>query len=77
MTTDRPFRVFDLHDPGNADPVTEAEVAAHHAAYEDPRSHDAKQAWRAAHPDQPSPVRRTGKGAFADLRDALNPEAGQ
>jgi hypothetical protein len=78
------FRVFDLFDPGKPDPVLEAEVAAHHAAYPDPRSFEAKQAWREAHPDLPSPVRRRGAGLLADLREALadapesepEPEAG-
>ena len=54
--TTGPFRVFDLFDPGKPDPVLEAEVAAHHAAYPDPRSYEAKAAWRGAHPDAPSPV---------------------
>ena len=71
--TAEPLRVFDLFDPGKPDPVLEAEVTAHHAAYPDPRSYDAKKAWRDAHPDQPSPVRRTGKGVLADLREALGP----
>ncbi len=69
-----PLWVSDLFDPGKPDPVTEAELAAHHAAYEDPRSYDAKQAWRAAHPDTPSPVRRSGS-VLGALFTALGPEA--
>jgi hypothetical protein len=69
-----PLRVFDLFDPGKPDPVLEAEVAAHHAAYPDPRSYDAKKAWKDAHPDTPSPVRRTGSVLDA-LFKALGPEA--
>jgi len=68
-----PLRVFDLFDPGKADPVTEAEVAAHHAAYEDPRSYEARQAWKEAHPDQPSPVRRSGS-VLGALFKALEPK---
>jgi hypothetical protein len=66
-----PLRVFDLFDPARPDPVLEAEVAAHHAAYADPRSYDAKKAWRDAHPDQASPGRRNGPGIFQLLREAL------
>jgi len=69
-----PFRVFDLFDPGRPDPVVEAEVAAHHAAYPDPRSYEAKQAWQAAHPDAPSPVHRSGSVLGALFR-VLDPEA--
>ena len=69
-----PLRVFDLFDPGKPDPVTEAEVAAHHAAYPDPRSYEAARAWKDAHPDAPSPVRRTGSVLDA-LFKALGPEA--
>jgi hypothetical protein len=73
-----PLRVFDLFDPGKPDPVTEAEVAAHHAAYPDPRSYDAKKAWKDAHPDAPSPVRRTGPSPMAVLGEwmglAADPE---
>jgi len=68
-----PLRVFDLFDPGKPDPVLEAEVAAHHAAYPDPRSYDAKKAWRDAHPDQASPVRQRGPGIFQLLREATEP----
>lgn len=70
-----PLRVFDLFDPGKPDPVLEAEVAAHHAAYPDPRSYEAAKAWKDAHPDQPSPVRHRGPGIFQALREALEPEA--
>ena len=73
--TAEPLRVFDLFDPARPYPVLEAEVAAHHAAYADPRSYDAKKAWRDAHPGQPSPVRRTGTPILAALRRALDPEA--
>lgn len=69
-----PLRVSDLFDPGKPDPVLEAEVAAHHAAYPDPRSYEAAKAWKDAHPDERAPVRRTGRGAFADLREALRPD---
>jgi hypothetical protein len=69
-----PLRVFDLFDPGKPDPVREAEVAAHHAAHPDPRSYEATRAWKDAHPDERAPVRRRGRGLFADLRDALDPE---
>lgn len=69
-----PLRVFDLFDPARPDPVLEAEVAAHHAVYDDPRSYDAKKAWRDAHPDQPSPVRRNGRGIAGLLMDALGEE---
>jgi len=68
-----PLRVFDLSDPGKPDPATEAVVAAHHAAYDDPRSYDAKKAWREAHPDQPSTLHHTGSGLGALLK-ALEPE---
>jgi hypothetical protein len=71
--TTGPLRVFDLFNPGRPDLVLEAEVAAHHAAYDDPRSYDAKKAWRDAHPDQPSPVRRTGS-VLGPLLKALAPE---
>jgi hypothetical protein len=71
--TTGPLRVFDLFNPGKPDPVLEAEVAAHHAAYPDPRSYEAKQAWRDAHPDTPSPVRRTGSVLGAMFRE-LGPE---
>jgi hypothetical protein len=64
-----PLRVFDLFDPGKPDPVLEAEVAVHHAAYPDPRSYDAKKAWRDAHPDQPSPVRMRGRSPMAVLAE--------
>ena len=74
MKTPEPLRVFDLFDPGKPDPVLEAEVAAHHAAYPDPRSYDAKKAWKDAHPDQASPVRRRGPGILQLLREALDPE---
>jgi hypothetical protein len=73
-----PFRVFDLFDPGKPDPVLEAEVAAHHAAYPDLRSYEAKKAWKDAHPDAPSPVHRTGSvlGAlFRELSPEPEPEA--
>ncbi len=60
-------------DPGKPDPVTEAEVAVHHAAYDDPRSYDAKKAWREAYPDQPSTLHHTGSGLGALLK-ALEPE---
>jgi len=69
-----PLRVFDLFDPGKPDPVLDAEVAAHHAAYPDPRSYDAKKAWREAHPDQASPVRRNGPGIVSLLAEALSDE---
>ena len=72
--TTGPFRVFDLFDPGKPDPVLEAEVAAHHAAYPDPRSYEAKAAWRGAHPDAPSPVHRTDSVLGALFRE-LSPEA--
>jgi hypothetical protein len=72
--TNGPHRVFDLFDPGKPDPVLEAEAAVHHAAYPDPRSYDAKKAWRDCHPDQPAPGRRRGSGILADLREALAPE---
>jgi hypothetical protein len=72
-TTD-PLRVSDLFDPGKPDPVLDAEVAAHHAAYDDPRSYEATRAWRDAHPDQPSPVHRTGSVLSALFR-ALEPKA--
>jgi hypothetical protein len=79
-----PLRVFDLFDPGKPDPVREAEVAAHHAAYPDPRSYEAAVAWREAHPDDQAPVRHTGPGLAKALFDALaadpepetEPEAG-
>lgn len=70
----KPLRVSDLFDPGRPDPVLEAEVAAHHAAYPDPRSYDARKAWLDAHPAERAPVRRTGRGALADLREALRPD---
>ncbi len=68
-----PLRVFDLFSPGAADPVLEAEVAAHHAAYDDPRSYAAKLAWRDAHPDTASPVHRSGS-VLGALYQALGPE---
>ena len=72
--TTGPLRVFDLFDPGKPDPVLEAEIAAHHAAYPDPRSYEAKQAWRDAHPDAASPVHRSGSVLDALFR-ALRPES--
>jgi|GEM_PF-6042974 hypothetical protein len=71
--TTGPLRVFDLFDPGKPDPVLEAEVTAHHAAYPDPRSYEAKRAWKDAHPDAPSPVHRTGSVLGALFRE-FNPE---
>lgn len=70
----KPLRVFDLFDPAKPDPVTEAEVAAHHAAYPDPRSYDATKAWKDAHPDERAPVRHRGPGILRALREALDPD---
>lgn len=72
--TPEPLRVFDLFDPGKPDPVLEAEVAAHHAAYPDPRSYEAKKAWKDAHPDQPVPVRRRGRSPLAVLAEWMGEE---